>query len=118
MTIKELIEEAHRTAVEKGWWDLPVDNGRVVQDRNFGELIALAHSELSEALEEYRHGRDMDEIYSIDGHKPEGIAVELADLFIRIADTCGRYGIPLELALEKKMAFNRTRPYRHGGKKA
>lgn len=49
--------------------------------------------------------------------KPIGIAVELADVLIRIADTCGRYNIPLEEALKLKLAYNKTRPHRHGGKK-
>ncbi len=48
--------------------------------------------------------------------KPEGIPIELANLLIRIFDTCGTYGINLSEALRMKMAYNKTRPYRHGGK--
>ena len=116
MTITELLKESHKTAISKGWWDLPIKKGEV-QDRNFGELLALCHSEISEALEEYRKGKKLDEIYyDKETGKPEGIAVEFADLFIRIADICEAYGIPLEEALEYKMEYNRGRPYRHGGK--
>lgn len=89
------------------------------------------HSELSEALEEYRnlgkYQETLQEIYFsgkstinheiTSNHKPEGIAVELADVLIRIFDTCGRYNIPLEEALRLKLDYNKTRPHRHGGKK-
>lgn len=48
--------------------------------------------------------------------KPEGIPIELADILIRIADTCGARGINLTEALRLKMAYNKTRPTRHGDK--
>ncbi len=106
MTIRELMTRAHATATEKGWWD---------QRRNVGEAIALMHSELSEALEEYRAGRPLGENRVEDG-KPEGFTVELADLLIRVADLAQGFELPLVEALETKLAYNRTRPHRHGGK--
>jgi NTP pyrophosphatase (non-canonical NTP hydrolase) len=109
-SINELVKEAHENAVNKGWWD---------EERGFGELIALMHSELSEALEFYRDGKAPNElIYTgISGLKPDGIPAELADVVIRVFDACGRYGIDLEAAITVKMAYNATRPQRHGGKK-
>ena len=96
LTIKKLIEECHSIAKEKGWWE---------DERNDGELIALMHSELSEALEAMRaHGTK------------DNIAEELADCCIRIFDYCGARGIDLEETLAKKIAYNKTRPYRHGKK--
>ena len=87
---------------------------------------------LSEALEEYRDGRELDDVYfTCDDEaeskeqelckiceygKPEGIPIELADVIIRIADTCGRYGIDIEHAIKIKMEYNKTRPYKHGKK--
>jgi NTP pyrophosphatase (non-canonical NTP hydrolase) len=110
--INKLVEEAHKNAVEHGWWE---------EERSFGEQIALMHSELSEALEEYRNGKGFNQIYYSEKiycrDKPEGIPIELADAVIRIFDTCGKYGIDLEKAIEMKMAYNRTRSYKHGGKK-
>lgn len=110
--INELIEKAHNNAIAKGWHK---------EERSFGELIALCHSELSEALEEYRKGVGYTEIYYDDllglGDKAEGIPIELADCIIRIFDICGLYGIDLEEAIRIKMAYNKTRTYRHGGKK-
>ena len=107
MELNELVKKAHRNAVEHGWHD---------DKRTFGELIALCHSELSEALEEHRTGVGYTEEYTDPTLKPCGIPSELADVVIRIADMCGLYGIDLEAAIAKKMEYNRTRPYRHGGK--
>ena len=46
--------------------------------------------------------------------KPEGVAVELADAVIRIADLCGHLGIDLDAVIAEKMAYNADRPYKHG----
>lgn len=207
MNLNELAKEAHQIAVDHGWWE---------KEPSFGDLVALMHSELSEALEEYRAGRPMvwhgcmfpdpesqyecemnegckqnRETCTARDKKPEGIAVELADCIIRILDwmgkeqmdaqelldeskkragimadvpkriydasmgdcifrwhlllslgygcwcrTSGTYAAALRIALcmaeimdwagkegvdmdaiiREKMDYNRTRPYRHGGK--
>ncbi len=107
MTIRSLVRRCHAEARAKGWHD---------RRREFPEVAALIHSEVSEALEEYRSGREPTEIYTSDGGKPEGIPVELADVVIRVADYCGETGIDLDAAIEQKLAFNRTRSPRHGGK--
>ena len=105
--INELIKQAHENAIEKGWWKEP---------KSFGELIALCHSELSEALEFYRIGWEPNEF----GHPtspPDGIPAELADVIIRIFDMAGYYNIDLEKAITEKMKYNKTRTYKHGGKR-
>lgn len=112
-SISELQELAFQNAMEKGWHDEPVTTG---------EKILLMHSELSEATEKLRNHRRPDEIYyssnlGNDHNKPEGIPIELADCVIRIFDFCGFYGIDLESAIVAKMAYNKTRSRRHGGKK-
>ena len=106
-------------------------NGWFEKDRRFGEDIALLHSEVSEALEEYRvHGtkayitrRGMGEIQYLDNrgggygtYKPEGVPSELADILIRLLDTAYRCGVNLAAEFDAKMAYNRTRGHRHGGK--
>lgn len=108
MTINEMVEIAHQTAKDKGWHD---------EERSFEGLIALCHSELSEALEDYRDGFEETEIYLGDGKKPCGIPIELADVVIRIANMCGYYGIDLEAAIKTKMDYNKTRSHKHGGKR-
>ena len=105
--IRQLQKRCHDSAKEKGWYD---------SDRQIPEMIALCHSELSEALEEYRTQEDIAEIYYEDG-KPCGFQTELADCVIRILDLCGYVGIDLENAVKEKMAYNATRSYRHGNKK-
>lgn len=112
VTLNDLINDAHQTAVSKGWWD----DG----DRNLYEQVALMHSELSEAVEELRAGRGVTEVYFNEDKpdKPEGFPIELADVLIRIFDTACRYGIDLPAAIDMKLKYNKSRPYRHGGKKA
>lgn len=123
MTLNELTKEIHENACAHGWWD---------EERSFGDIVALCHSELSEALEEYRNHRPM--AYQIQSYgivegrvetdmkkwflstKPEGIATEMIDCIIRILDWCGKENIDVAGLLMKKHNYNKRRPFRHGGK--
>lgn len=108
--LNDLAEITNQIADSKGF-----TRGR----RTFGDVIALVHSELSEALEEFRDGHDLQEIYYNPDNpfKPEGIPIELADAIIRIVQFCGEKDIDIDLAVELKIEYNRTRPHMHGGKK-
>ena len=81
MDFKALQKEAHAIAKDHGWWD---------EERTFGDLIALVHSELSEALEAYRL-HELETWPSQDGEIPLGVPFELADVVIRVADMAEWY---------------------------
>ena len=89
-------------AANQKWWRDP-QTGEPIE-RNFGELIALCHSELSECLEGHRKNL-------MDDHLPhrQMIEVELVDCLIRIFDIGGAYNLDLQGAFDEKMAYNTTR---------
>ena len=111
MTLNAWSKRIHENAVAHGWWE---------NKRTFAEVVALFHSELSEALEEFRANRPM--LYfpckstgrlcvddrkeenttcgsrheNCRSEKPEGIAVELVDCVIRILDFLGHENINVD----------------------
>jgi len=118
MDIQVMSEEVRKLNIEKGW-----RRGDGVPRMTFGEYIALLHSEVSEALEAYREHGFADATEPFDAEydwpeppKPEGVGSELADVLIRLIDTADAHGIDLAFEYHRKMAYNQTREYRHGGK--
>ena len=93
---------AHKTADDAGWYRNPHTGENI--KRNFGEVIALMHSELSEALEADRKSLQ-------DSHLPHrnGIEVEFADLIIRVLDTAGALNLDVAGAFIEKNRYNQHR---------
>ena len=67
-----------------------------------------------EAMEAYRDGNPESEKIPPFSKMEE----DLVDVIIRLLDFAGGTGLDIEGALAAKMAYNESRPYRHGGKAA
>lgn len=68
-------------------------------------IIALIHSEGSEALEAFRH------------NDKENFAEEMADVLIRVLDCTAGLGIDMDTEVRNKLEKNKQRGYKHGGKR-
>lgn len=108
--------DIHEWALDKGWWE--------DVNRNVGEIILLFVGEVSETFEEWRDGRPMTLMYFNQedarrpivlesqniperiNPKPEGIPVELADIFIRMLDVVPMWEIDLESWLTVESQFD------------
>lgn len=124
MNINEIAKEIHQNNVEKGFWD---DK----ETKNVGEVLMLCVSELSEALEAHRNGkranleafnRDIvfasldDEQAMVESFKKnvkDSFEDEIADTMIRLMDISQGFDFDLEKHIQLKLAYNKTRPYKH-----
>jgi NTP pyrophosphatase (non-canonical NTP hydrolase) len=100
MNLNELAAVVHKSN-EKWWQD--IETGLPIK-RNKGELLALIHSEISEALEGERKNLMDDKL----PHRKMA-EVELVDAIIRILDYAGGFGYDLQGAFEEKMIYNSMR---------
>lgn len=128
--INKLADAIYLANKEKGFW--PKD-----KDRNIGEALMLVTSELGEAMEAHRSNRhanyeayedvfesiaseindpygDLAHECAFKAHIKDTFEDELADAVIRILDLCGGLGINIGRHIYMKVAFNATRPLRHG----
>ncbi len=102
LSINNLVWFQHGASKAAGWYNNP-DTGESIE-RNVPEMLALIHSEISEALEAYRKGLMDDKL----PHR-QGIEIELADAVLRIADLAGYLNLNLGRAVLEKYEYNRDR---------
>lgn len=121
MTINEMVQKAHKNAVTKGFCDDEV---------NIERCLLLIISEVVEAAEAFRKKiqafiieTDYEEKIQAEPDKfslifekdiKDTLEDELTDIVIRVGTLCGQLDIDLESHIKAKMAYNKTRPYRHG----
>ena len=101
-SINYLRDVCYSASFDAGW-HTNIETGELLE-RNKGEMIALIHSEVSEALEGERKGL-------MDDHLPnrQMAEVEMADAIIRIMDYCGRWGYDIGGAVVEKLEYNKNR---------
>ena len=131
-SLNTLAKDIFEANVAKGFWD---------HDRPLTETTMLIVTELAEAVEEERAGnadvyyRDLvygmlydaemvevgdDRLARVGlAHrdrplKPEGVDIELIDALIRLLDLLGSRCVDVDGLLKQKLAFNASRPARHG----
>lgn len=105
-TISQLQEYIRDWAIRKGWL--------TETPRNPAEQLMLIVTELAEACEAFRVGNPPCERPGMEQYSHA--AEELADVVIRCLQMAGEHNIPLANVILAKMAFNETRPAKHGKK--
>jgi len=109
----EVQKVIHQIAKDKGWWDDRTELFKTDNEIVIAAVLALIHSEISEALESVRHGfPQSDQMKGYDNFE-----IELADVIIRVMDLAEWMNIDLGSALVAKVKFNSNREHKHGGKR-
>jgi NTP pyrophosphatase (non-canonical NTP hydrolase) len=105
LSLDGMAKELHKVAVEKGFWPDKVDDIFVTKQ------LMMIVSEAVEVMEAIRKDKGKQEV-----------ADEMADIIIRTLDLYqglkdnGYVDVDLQVALNNKTDFNRSRPERHGVK--
>lgn len=115
-SINEIVAAAHNNAEDKGFYeDIRAACGYLAKQEQQGMRIAVKRdfvlAQLAKITSEV--GETVHAIQRKGVHADE-VAEELADVIIRVCDLAGYLDINLGRAVHKKMAFNATRPHKHG----
>jgi len=122
MNLTKLSQQIHAGNVERGFYEHPA---------TFPDRCMLIVSEIAEAVEAHREGRttskgyvdqtkrmaelnmEMFPIYFRE-HVKDTVEDEIADAIIRLLDLSGYLNIDIDAHVTAKLAYNATRPIRHG----
>jgi NTP pyrophosphatase (non-canonical NTP hydrolase) len=117
--LNKFAQDIYKANKAKGFWD---------KERNVGEMLMLIVSELGEAMEAHRKGRnceyqieqttwDINPTFAKDlfeNYQKDTFEDEIADTMIRLLDMCGGLGIDIEAHIYNKLQYNKTRERLHG----
>lgn len=111
--LNESCKVIHQANVDKGFWE---------GERNVGELLMQVTSELGEAMEAHRKGLfckpdldfDNEDVSFFQEFCKDTFEDEIADSIIRLLDMSAGLGIDIDKHINLKLAYNKTRPVRHG----
>ena len=128
ININEQCEKQHKMMLDKGF-----------ESKDFARDLMLIVSELSEALEADRRGKDANKLplpieksllcrigdsdfdegtwkSYFESYVKDTIQDEIADALLRIMDLCGRYDIDIDTHVAIKSYYNSLRKPKHGKK--
>ncbi len=103
MELNELADRIREINLANGW--NVTEDGDWERQYKVPAILALIHSEVSEALEAFR-ANDL-----------ANFGEELADVVIRVLDCAPGLGVDISSEIDKKLAINARRGWRHGGKR-
>ena len=101
--LNKLGQEIVRINADNGW-NVTVPDDWLESRYKIPAVLALIHSEVSEALEAFRNN----DVYNF--------SEEMADILIRVLDCAVGLGIDMDFEVSKKLERNKSRGFRHGGK--
>jgi len=111
-SLNELAKEFWQVSADHGFHDEGPDGA----NNDISAFVANLHGEISEFWEAYRKD-------TLDKKCDKSIELtcaeeELSDIIIRTLEYGQQLGLDMDRAVTIKNEYNKTRPWRHGGKKA